>query len=259
MLKKAWERLYNGLIRENPTFVLMLGMCPTLAVTTAAMNGIGMGLSTTAVLIMSNVMISALRNVIPNKVRMPAYIVIVATFVTIVQLLMQAYFTSLYNTLGIYIPLIVVNCIILGRAESYASKNDVVSSAFDGLGMGLGFTGAITIIGAVREVLSNGTVFGLTIIPENIDRITIFGLAPGAFFVLSVLCALQNKFKAPSATNIDNGDMICGGNCANCSSACRNQYHVQFMDQMDQKKAGPKKPVEETKSVAVEQGKEDAQ
>lgn len=149
-MNKCAERLYNGLIKENPTFVLTLGMCPTLAVTTSAINGIGMGLSSTVVLVMSNLMISLLRKVIPDGVRMPAFIVIVASFVTMVQFLMQGYLPSLYDSLGIYIPLIVVNCIILGRAESYASKNPVIPSAFDGLGMGLGFTCAITILGAVR-------------------------------------------------------------------------------------------------------------
>lgn len=150
---KCMERLYNGIVKENPTFVLMLGMCPTLAVTTSAVNGLGMGLSTTAVLIFSNLIIALLRNIIPDRVRIPAFIVIVASLVTIVQLLIQGYLPSLYTALGVYIPLIVVNCIILGRAEAYASKNDALSSAFDGLGMGLGFTIALTCIGAVREIL----------------------------------------------------------------------------------------------------------
>lgn len=221
MFKQAWERLYNGLVKENPTFVLMLGMCPTLAVTTAAINGLGMGLSTAAVLTMSNLMISALRNVIPQKVRMPAYIVIVATFVTVVQLLMQAYVPSLYDALGIYIPLIVVNCIILGRAEAYASKHPVWPSLFDGLGMGLGFTVALVCIGAVREFLGNGSVFGLTVLPETVDKIAIFTLAPGAFFVLACLTALQNKLKAPSATNTPKAkNRTCAGNCAACPSGC---------------------------------------
>ena len=221
MLKQAWERLWNGLVKENPTFVLMLGMCPTLAVTTAALNGLGMGLSTAAVLTMSNLMISALRKVIPQKVRMPAYIVIVATFVTVVQLLMQAFVPSLYDALGIYIPLIVVNCIILGRAEAYASKHPVWPSLFDGLGMGLGFTVALVCIGAVRELLGNGTVFGWTIVPETVDKIAIFTLAPGAFFVLACLTALQNKLKAPSATNTKNAKhRTCTGNCAACPSWC---------------------------------------
>ena len=153
------ERLYNGVVKENPTFVMMLGMCPTLAVTSSAINGLGMGLSTTVVLILSNMLISALRKIIPDKVRIPAFIVIVASFVTIVQLLLQAYIPFLYSALGVYIPLIVVNCIILGRAESYASKNDVLSSAFDGIGMGLGFTLGLTLIGIFRELLGSGAIY----------------------------------------------------------------------------------------------------
>lgn len=152
------ERLYNGIVKENPTFVLMLGMCPTLAVTTSAVNGLGMGLSTTVVLLFSNMIISALRKIIPDRVRIPAYIVIVASLVTVVQLLLQAYVPSLYSALGIYIPLIVVNCIILGRAESYASKNGPLVSTFDGIGMGLGFTLALTCIGLVREILGSGAI-----------------------------------------------------------------------------------------------------
>jgi len=156
-MSKALERIYNGVIKENPTFVLMLGMCPTLAVTTSAINGVGMGLTTTAVLIMSNMLISMLRKVIPDKVRMPAFIVVVASFVTIVQLLLQAYIPVLNDSLGIYIPLIVVNCIILGRAEAYASKNPVFPSIFDGVGMGLGFTVGLTLIGLFREILGAGS------------------------------------------------------------------------------------------------------
>ena len=208
------ERLYNGILKENPTFVLMLGMCPTLAVTTSAMNGVGMGLSTTAVLMMSNLIISLLRKFIPDRVRMPAYIVVVASFVTVVELLMQAYVRPIYNSLGLYIPLIVVNCIILGRAESYASKNKPVASFFDGLGMGFGFTIARTLIGAVRELLGAGEVFGFHIMPESFEPVAVMVMAPGAFFVLAVLCALQNKFNAPSATN--KGDKFCSGNCAGC-------------------------------------------
>lgn len=208
------ERLYNGIIRENPTFVLMLGMCPTLAVTTSAINGVGMGLSTCAVLMMSNLIISLLRKFIPDRVRMPAYIVVVASFVTVVELLMQAYVRSVYTALGLYIPLIVVNCIILGRAESYAGKNPPVASFFDGLGMGLGFTLALTVIGAVRELLGSGEIFGIHVMPEGFEPVSIMVMAPGAFFVLSVLTALQNKFKAPSATN--KGDKFCSGACAGC-------------------------------------------
>lgn len=225
-MNKCIERLYNGIIKENPTFVLMLGMCPTLAVTTTAINGIGMGLSTTAVLVFSNLIISLLRKIIPDRVRIPAYIVIVASLVTIVQLLLQAYIPSLYTALGIYIPLIVVNCIILGRAEAYAAKNGPIESAFDGIGMGLGFTVGLTCIAIFREILGAGAVFGIEIIPEDF-RITIFGLAPGAFFVLAGLTALQNKFKAPSATNgsVPQSKLACGGNCMNCTgSACMSNH-----------------------------------
>ena len=179
-MNKYVERLYNGIIKENPTFVLMLGMCPTLAVTSSAINGIGMGLSTTVVLVMSNLLISMFRKVIPNGVRMPAFIVVVASLVTIVQFVMQAYTPSLSASLGVYIPLIVVNCIILGRAESYASKNPILPSVFDGLGMGLGFTIGLTCIGLIRQIL--GASLG----------ITVFIMAPGAFLVLAFLVAGMN-------------------------------------------------------------------
>lgn len=220
-MNKYIERLYNGIIKENPTFVLMLGMCPTLAVTTSAVNGLGMGLTTTAVLVMSNLIISALRKIIPDKVRIPAFIVIVASLVTVVELLLEANLPSLYETLGIYIPLIVVNCIILGRAESFASKNSVGLSIFDGIGMGLGFTVGLTCIGIFREWIGNGTIFSLQLAPESYEPISIFVLAPGAFFVLAMLTALQNKFKLKSATNGDGGksDIACGGNCSACSEA----------------------------------------
>ncbi len=221
-MKKCIDRIYNGIIRENPTFVLMLGMCPTLATTTSARNGLGMGLTTMAVLVFSNLIISLLRNIIPDRVRIPAYIVIVASLVTVVQLLLQAYMRSLNDALGIFIPLIVVNCIILGRAEAYAAKNGPLESAFDGIGMGLGFSLALMCIGMVRELLGSGSVFGYTIIPEEYN-ISIFTMAPGAFFVLAGLTALQNKLKLPSATNNgDNGSVLaCGGDCMNCSgSAC---------------------------------------
>ncbi len=222
-MKTVLERLHNGIIKENPTFVLMLGMCPTLAVTTSAMNGLGMGLATTVVLVMSNLMISVLRKVIPNGVRMPAYIVIVASFVTIVQMLLHAYVTSLYESLGIYIPLIVVNCIILGRAESYASKNRIIPSIFDGIGMGLGFTVGLTAIGIVRELIGAGTVFGFQIMPESYEGIAIFVLAPGAFLVLAFLCALQNKLGVKGANRHVKSETMCGGNCANCKSLCKEK------------------------------------
>ena len=192
-MKTPIERLYNGIVKENPTFILMLGMCPTLAVTTSAINGLGMGLATTVVLVMSNMIISLLRKVIPDGVRMPAYIVIVASFVTIVQMILQAYVTTLYDALGLYIPLIVVNCIILGRAESYASKNKVIPSIFDGLGMGLGFTLGLTSIGIVRELIGTGKIFNLQLLPKSYEGVSIFILAPGAFLVLAFLCALRCK------------------------------------------------------------------
>ena len=200
-MNKCVERIYNGLIKENPTFVLTLGMCPTLAVTTSAINGIGMGLSSTVVLVMSNLLISLLRKVIPDGVRMPAFIVIVASFVTVVQFLMQGYLPSLYDSLGIYIPLIVVNCIILGRAEAYASKNPAIPSAFDGLGMGLGFTCAITILGAIRELIGAGTILstGSSALVDftnyGFTPASIFILAPGAFFVLAMCIAVMNRIK----------------------------------------------------------------
>ena len=223
-MNKHVERIYNGIVKENPTFVLMLGMCPTLAVTTSAVNGLGMGLSTMVVLVMSNYLISLLRNIIPERVRIPAFIVVVASLVTIVQLLIQAYIPFLYEALGIYIPLIVVNCIILGRAESYASKFGPVLSAFDGIGMGIGFSVALTCIGAVRELLGAGAVFGFELIPEEF-RISIFVLAPGAFFVLAVLTALQNKFKAPSATNgsVSESGSGCNGDCMGCAGAAKEE------------------------------------
>lgn len=222
-MNKAAERLYNGLVKENPTFVLMLGMCPTLAVTTLAVNGIGMGLTTTVILALSNVMISALRKVIPDGVRMPAYIVIVASFVTIVQFLLQAYLPNLYDSLGIYIPLIVVNCIILGRAEAYASKNPVIPSFFDGLGMGLGFTVGLTAIGIVRELIGSGKIFGFQVMPSAYEPVTIFILAPGAFLVLTLLVALQNRVKRSLKkkgieTKIGSG---CTGECASCQESCK--------------------------------------
>ncbi|MGN0458196.1 MAG: electron transport complex subunit RsxE [Eubacterium sp.] len=213
-MKGILERLNNGIIKENPTFVLMLGMCPTLAVTTSALNGLGMGVATMAVLIMSNMIISLLRKIIPDGVRVPVYIIIIASFVTIVEMLMHAYVTPLYNSLGIFIPLIVVNCIILGRAEAYASKNSVVLSIFDGIGIGIGFTIGLTSIGIVRELLGNGTIFGKQIMPQAFEPISIFILAPGAFLVLSLLCALMNKLKVSKAQ-----EKKCNGNCASCPSA----------------------------------------
>lgn len=214
------ERLYNGIYKENPTFVLMLGMCPTLAVTTSAMNGLGMGLTTMVILAMSNMIISLLRKVIPDGVRMPAYIVIIASFVTIVELLLQGFIPSLYDALGIYIPLIVVNCIIMGRAESYASKNGVISSLFDGIGMGLGFTVGLTAIAIIREIIGSGTIFGFQIMPSAYEPARIFVLAPGAFFVLAMLVAIMNKLQIGAARlGIDKSDLcVRGGGCAGCGN-----------------------------------------
>ena len=186
------EPLINGLIKENPTFILMLGLCPTLAVTTSASNAIGMGLSSTAVLVMSNLLISLLRNIIPDKVRMPSYIVIVASFVTIVQFLLQGFVPAVYDSLGIYIPLIVVNCIILARAESFASKNGVVDSIIDGLGMGVGYTIAMVVLSSVREILGNGTLLGINILPEAYEPMMIMVQPPGSFIALGLLIGLVN-------------------------------------------------------------------
>lgn len=188
------QLLTQGIIRENPTFVLLLGMCPTLGTTTSAFNGMGMGLATLFVLTLSNVVISLIKNLIPDQVRIPAFIVVIAAFVTVVQLCMEAYATDLYNTLGVYIPLIVVNCIILGRAEAFASKNKVFDSALDGLGIGLGFTLALTVIGGVREILGSGSIFGMKFIEG--DGMLMFILAPGAFIVLGYLLVLFNKLTA---------------------------------------------------------------
>ena len=212
---KIVERLYNGIIKENPTFVLVLGMCPTLAVTSSLINGAGMGLSTMALL----------RNIIPNSVRVPAYIVIVASFVTILQFLLEAYLPSLNSALGIYIPLIVVNCIILGRAESYASKNPVIPSIFDGVGMGLGFTIALSILGGFREILGAGTILGINI--PNWDGIGIFVMAPGAFFVLAFLIAIQNQIrishgKKPRKLHCEEGCASCQG-CINFDSCDKEE------------------------------------
>ena len=186
--------LMNGIITENPTFVLLLGMCPTLGTTSSAMNGMSMGLATMFVLICSNMVISALKNVIPDMVRIPGYIVVIATFVTVVQMCMEAFIPALYAILGLVIPLIVVNCIVLGRAEAFAAKNGVVASAFDGIGIGLGFTIALTLLGAIRELLGTGKLFNLTIMPEQFGSL-IFVLAPGAFIALGFLIAIVNKLR----------------------------------------------------------------
>ncbi len=193
-MKKYAKIFMNGIIDENPTFRMVLGMCPTLAITTAASNGIGMGLAVTFVLVFSNLVISLLRKAIPDQIRIPAFIVVIATFVTIVQLIIKAFLPALDASLGVFIPLIVVNCIILGRAEAFAAKNSPVASIFDGIGMGLGFTIALTLLGASRELFGTGKVFGFTLFPENYGAL-VFVLAPGAFIALGYLIALINKLK----------------------------------------------------------------
>ena len=218
-MNKYLERLYNGLIKENPTLVLMLGMCPTLAVSTRASNGIGMGLSTLAVLVLSNLIISLLRKLIPDQIRLPAYIVIVASLVTVTELLIEAYLPAVYEALGIYIPLIVVNCIILGRAEAYANKNTPLLSIMDGIGMGIGFTLALTLAGLIRELLGNGTAFGAQILPASIEPMNIFVQPPGAFLILALIIAVQNAIgiKTRQRHLVDGG---CDGVCAKCTSKC---------------------------------------
>ncbi len=228
----VWKPFINGLINENPTFVLMLGMCPTLAVTTSAINGLGMGLTTTVVLALSNVIISALRHIIPDKVRIPAFIVIIASFVTIVGQFLEAYLPELNSALGMFIPLIVVNCIILGRAEAFASKNGVFASLMDGLGMGLGFAAALTLIGAVREILGNFSVFGISFKESlnaiGMEPISIFIMAPGAFFVLAALNALMSvvadkQKKKTGETKIRAG---CDTDCLSCGdTGCVHKFY----------------------------------
>ncbi|OUO18121.1 electron transport complex subunit E [Bacteroides sp. An322] len=186
--------LINGIVKENPTFVLLLGMCPTLGTTSSAINGMGMGLATMFVLICSNFAISAIKNLVPDMVRIPIFVVVIASFVTILQMLMQAYVPSLYATLGLFIPLIVVNCILLGRAEAFACKNSPIASLFDGLGIGLGFTIALTLLGGIREFLGTGKLFNITIMPEQYGML-VFVLAPGAFIALGYLIAIVNRFK----------------------------------------------------------------
>ncbi len=193
---KKLKILTNGILKENPTFVLVLGMCPTLGVTTSAFNGLGMGVATMFVLILSNMLISLLKNFIPDRVRIPAFIVVIATFVSIVDLLIQGFLPSLGASLGLFIPLIVVNCIVLGRAEAFASKNGVFDSLLDGLGMGVGFTLSLTLIGAVRELLGSGQIFGFELLPATYN-ILVFVLAPGAFFVLGLLMALIRHIQQP--------------------------------------------------------------
>ncbi len=266
------ERMINGLFKENPTFILMLGMCPTLAVTTSAINGIGMGLSTTVVLALSNLLISLLRNVIPDRVRMPAFIVVVASFVTMVQFLVQGFVPSLYSALGIYIPLIVVNCIILGRAESYASKNPPIPSLFDGIGMGLGFTMSITIIGLVREILGAGQAFGFQILPladaaagkAGYTPITIFVLAPGAFFILALLVSTMNVVRKKAEEKgrpLPPAQGCLADGCAGCgfAASCTGKSPAELVQATEAKKpeapkAAPVKK-EEPKEASSEEEK----
>lgn len=193
-----FKTITDGIIKGNPTFVLLLGMCPTLATTSSALNGLGMGVATMFVLICSNAFISLLKNLIPDGVRIPCYVVVIASFVTILQMLMQAYLPELYRTLGIFIPLIVVNCIILGRAEAFAAKNNVLASLCDGLGTGLGFTLALTLLGVIREILGKGTFFGIVILPSS-SNMLLFVLAPGAFITLGLLIAVVNSFRNKKA------------------------------------------------------------
>ncbi len=206
--KNLLQEITKGIIKENPVLCLVLGTCPTLAVTTAASNAIGMGIAATLVLVCSNAAISLLRNLIPDKVRIPAYITVIAGFVTIVQMLVKAFAPEIDKSLGIYLPLIVVNCIILGRAEMFASKNRVLASMADGLGMGIGFTATLLLMGSIRELLGAGTIFGLSILKNFMDPIIIFLLPPGGFFVFGMLIALANKLnKGKTAKNVSN----CGG------------------------------------------------
>lgn len=216
--------IYDGVIKSNPALVLMLGMCPTLAVTTSASNGFGMGVSTMAVLIVSNMLISLLRKIIPDAVRLPAYIVVVASLVTVVEMITQAYLPGLYSSLGLYIPLIVVNCIILGRAEAFASQNKPIPSIFDGIGMGLGFTLALVAIGTFRELLGAGSVFGFQVMPESYQPIAIFVKAPGAFLVIAIIIAVMNAFSIPTRANEVVED--CDGCCAHCNKCPSREKEV---------------------------------
>lgn len=219
-----WKTFSNGLLKENPTLRLVLGTCPTLAITTAAMNGVGMGVAATLVLVCSNLVISLLRKVIPDQVRIPAYITIIAGFVTVVQMLVKAYAPAIDETLGIYLPLIVVNCIILGRAEMFASKNPVLPSILDGLGMGIGFTAALILMGSIRELVGSGTLFGLAITAGHVEPMVLFLLPPGGFFVFGMLIALANKVSG-GAKKTEFGCMGCAGcpSAATCGSAQKQE------------------------------------
>ena len=221
-MKEKLKVFSNGLLKENPSLRLVLGTCPTLAVTTLAVNGLGMGLAATFVLVCSNIAISALRKIIPDKVRLPAYITVIATFVTVLQMLVKAFVPALDSALGIFLPLIVVNCIILGRAEMFASKNSIGRSALDGLGMGLGFTGTLVVMGSVREVLGAGTLFGVQVMPAAVDPMTVFITPPGGFFVFGCLMALviwieiktnNRKVRSIGCEGCPSAS-VCGGKCA---------------------------------------------
>ena len=216
-MNKLIERLKNGIITENPIFVQVLAMCPTLAVTTSAENALGMGLASTVVLIFSNMIISAIRKLVPDEIRIPAYIVVIASFVTIIDMLMQGYLPSLYSSLGLFIPLIVVNCIILGRAEAYASKNPILPSIFDAIGMGLGFTIALFLIGTFREILGAGQFLGIQVIPETIKPASIMILAPGAFFTLGGLMVILNAYNMKKAAKTGEEVKPLEHNCGSCS------------------------------------------
>ena len=215
--------LLNGIVKENPTFVLLLGMCPTLGTTSSAINGMGMGLATMAVLVCSNIVISCIKNIVPDMVRIPSFIVVIASLVTILQMVMQAFVPGLYATLGLFIPLIVVNCLILGRAEAFAAKNGPIASMFDGLGMGLGFTVGLTIIGVIRELLGNGSVFGADL---GLTPIAVFGRAPGAFLVLGALVAIMNvvrKKMDEKGKPLAKPSGCLTGDCASCTSKCADE------------------------------------
>ena len=243
---KFTKLLKNGIVDENPVLVQVIGMCPTLGVTTSAINGLGMGLSTTAVLICSNIVISLMRKFIPDKIRIPAFIVVIATFVTMVGMLLKAYIPALDDALGLFIPLIVVNCLILARAESFASKNTPIKSAVDGIGMGLGFTVSLTILGAFLELLGAGSIFGKTILSESFyTQITIFILAPGAFFVLACLVAARYKIMNRKVKNGEMEEIPAGcGDCSACGNSCCSSKSFFDMS-VDNKK-------EETKAASEE-------
>lgn len=233
-MNKLIERLKNGIVTENPIFVQVLAMCPTLAVTTNAKNALGMGLASTVVLIFSNMIISAIRKLVPDKIRIPSYIVVIASFVTIIDMLMQGYVPSLYASLGIFIPLIVVNCIILGRAEAYASKNSILPSIFDAVGMGLGFTIALLLIGTFREILGSGQILGMQILPESFKPASIMILAPGAFFTLGGLMVVLNAYNIRKASKTGEAVRVLEHSCGSCSGcgtgSCGDESKIEIIN-----------------------------